>query len=424
MSLLPHAATLIALVLPRTGGGGTPETEDPGSGLVRLNLAEDVTLKVFGRLFIDWGWFHGDDRTYSTDTSGDTNELDDGTEFRAARLGVEGTLFEMVHYKVEYDFAKDSPASGEDLDGDGQVDDGTVSSGSVQAKDVYVALKDTPVGEVRVGHYKEPFSLEQLTSARFITFMERSLADAFVPGRNSGLSILDHNSAKTMTWSAGVFRTTDDSAFDTGDGEYSVTGRVTGMPWNRDEGESLLHLGAALSYRMDDSVRFRSRPESDFLNRPADTGSISADETVLGGLETACVLGPVSIQAEVNVASVNSSSGGGGDRDYSGFYAFVSWFLTGEHRAYKATTGSFDRVKPRANLGAGAGAIELAARYSMIDLDDRALTADEMSGATFGVNWYLNPNARLMLNLIHSEFEDSTVDDSMDAILLRFQVDW
>lgn len=395
------SALLVTSLMSLGSGEGPSAGEEAGSGLVTINLAEEITMKLFGRLFIDWGWFGGDSPTYSTDSSGATAELEDGTQFRTARLGVDGTLYEKVYYKIEYDLA-----SGTD----------------VEAKDVYVSLKDTPVGEFRVGHYKEPFSLEQLTSSRFITFMERSVADAFAPGRNSGFSILDHNEPKTVTWSAGMFRTTDDFAFDVGDAEYSYTGRVTGTPWNEDEGASLLHLGGAVSYRMDEMARFRARPESDFLNRPADTGAIATDDTTLLGLETAWINGPLSLQAEYEMASVSAESGGM-DGDFGGFYAFVSWFLTGEHRNYKTSSGAFDRVKPSENFGAGSGAVELAARYSMIDLDDGPSTG-EMTDATLGVNWYLNPNARVMLNAIHSEYEDGAIDDSADILMLRFQVDW
>ena len=47
-----------------------------------------------------------------------------------------------------------------------------------------------------------------------------------------------------------------------------------------------------------------------------------------------------------------------------------------------------------------------------------------MTDTTLGVNWYLNPNTRVMFNYVHSEFEDGAVDDSADMFMMRFQVDW
>lgn len=410
-----HMNALGALVLSGLGSGGeTQPAEEPEPSLLKIQLSEDVTVKVFGRVFFDIGWFSGDEATFNTDTSGATPELEDGTEFRTARLGAEGTLFEKVGYKAEFDLAGGRDAANSS--------GSSVNGSVVDLKDVYMYLKDVLGGEVRAGHYKEPFGLEQLTSSRFITFMERSVMSAFAPDRNSGISYLGHNGSKTMTWSAGAFRTTEDSGFDVGDSEYSYTGRVTGTPWYRDDGTSLLHLGGAVTYRMDDEVRFRSRPEANLVNRVADTGAIAADDTAILGLESALVLGPFSAQAEYNLASV-SASGGGSDGDFSGFYAFLSVFLTGEHRNYKTSSATFDRVKPDENLGSGPGAIELAARFSMLDLDDGPIS-DELMDATIGVNWYLNPNSRIMLNVVHAEFEDGTVDDSMDALMMRFQVDW
>ena len=94
--------------------------------------------------------------------------VDDGSGviFRRARIYSEGTLFEDFFFKAEYDFA----------------------GGDAQFKDVYAGIQNLPCGsKLRVGHFKEPFSLEQLTSDKFITFNERSLADAFSPSRNTGV---------------------------------------------------------------------------------------------------------------------------------------------------------------------------------------------------------------------------------------------
>lgn len=399
------ASTLALAGLAGTGGDeklpAAASGEESGSGLISLKLADEVTMKVFGRLFIDWGWFDGDEATYNNDTTGATPSLEAGTEFRAARLGVEGTLYEKTGYKVEFDFA----------------------NGTTEAKDVFVTMKDTPAGELRIGHFKEPFSLEQLTSARFISFVERSVADAFAPGRNSGFQLSDTNGSQSMTWAAGLFKTTDDQAKGFGDSEMSATARVTGTAWNEAEGTDVLHFGGSVSYRKDNETRFRSRPEVKLgLNRPADTGALAADDTTLLGLESAWIKGRFSAQAEYQLASVSASSGGT-DGDFAGYYAFVSWFLTGEHRNYKKSTGTFDRLKPAENFGTGRGAVELLARYSSLDLDDGPATG-EMNDVTLGANWYLNPNSRVMLNLVHSEYEESGVDDELDALVVRFQVDW
>ena len=45
--------------------------------------------------------------------------------------------------------------------------------------------------EVRLGHYREPFSLEGGTSANFYAFMERSPINDLDPARSWGVSLFN-----------------------------------------------------------------------------------------------------------------------------------------------------------------------------------------------------------------------------------------
>ena len=79
---------------------------------------------------------------------------------------------------------------------------------STAFKDVYIQVRELPViGNVRVGHFKECFGLEQLTSDNYTTFMERSLDDegAFVPGRNDGIMAYNWTENQRATWAIGAF---------------------------------------------------------------------------------------------------------------------------------------------------------------------------------------------------------------------------
>ncbi|MGH8606918.1 MAG: OprO/OprP family phosphate-selective porin, partial [Gammaproteobacteria bacterium] len=195
---------------------------------------EKFSFEVFGRLQTDAAWYWDDD----------TN-LDSSTEFRRARLGVGGTLWDYWDWKFETDFA------------DNEVD----------IKDAYIRNTYLNPFAIQVGNFKEPFSLEQLTSSRFITFLERSLADDMVPERNLGAMVQYIGSS----WSAsgGVFGEgigNDDEDIRTsnaGEG-VGVTGRVTAAPILAED--RLLHLGGAISWRKPDEpdglLRIRARPES------------------------------------------------------------------------------------------------------------------------------------------------------------------
>jgi len=405
MKFLPFLACCLIASSPAsantTDGKTTKSEATADTPHLSLELNPDVKLKFGGRLYLDWTSAFGD-------SSFDT---DDGVEFRAARFYVAGTLYDLVDWKAQYDFA----------------------GGDTDFKDVYMAVKDV-VGDadVKIGHFKEPFSLEEQTSSRFITFDERSLANAFTPGRNTGVMVSDGVGESGFGWAAGVFRASD--AFgnsndqshadnpDQRDSEYSFTARVAGdlLP----ERDDVLHVGVAASYRQpnDGKVRFRSRPEAHLLSTVASSGSTLANDVILYGGELAWVHGPASVQGEYIMASVNAETSSN-DADYAGYYVEGSYFLTGESRNYKKL--KFDRVSPLENRTreGGRGAHQVAVRYSMLDLDDGP-SNDQMSDITIGYNWYLNPHTVVKLNYVRSNFDDGSVDDDANIFILRFQIDW
>ena len=355
-------------------------------------------LKIGGRIQNDWAWF---DQDGALDRQ--VGNWQDGTEFRRARLYIKGVLYDKVEFKAEYDFA----------DGDSDF------------ADVYLGLKDLPhVGRLRIGHFKEPFSLEYLTESKYITFMERGLPNALVPQRNTGIMVQNHVLDDRATWAFGVFRETDDFGDGDDDGGYNITGRITGLPIYEDEGSRLVHLGIAYSHRnpSDNDQRYSQRPESNQASELVDTGEFSADDADLVGLEAALVCGPASFQGEYIAAMVDRDAGP--DPDFYGLYIQASYFLTGEHREYSRSRGAFTRVRPNKNfLGeeGGLGAWELAARYSHLDLEDAGINGGELDDFSIGANWYLNPNTRVMLNWVFADADDR-YDGEGNILQMRFEI--
>jgi phosphate-selective porin OprO/OprP len=358
---------------------------------------KDITLKFGGRIYNDWAWMSED----SDVRASSIGDLEDGTEFRTARLYVSGTIYDNVDYKGQYDF----------------------STSSNSFKDVYIGISDFPVGYLKMGHFKEPFGLEELTSSRFVTFMERSLANTFSPGRNTGVALSSTMSDKRATWAAGLFRNAGNGGGDQSEGSYNVTGRVTVLPLYENEGAKLLHIGAAYSLRNpESSVQYATEPEAHLAPDFVDTTSLSAEQAGVLGLETALVCGPFSVQGEYMMADVDGKNGSSSP-DFDGYYVQGSYFLTGENRKYKTSSGAFDRVKPRENYSqkGGCGAWEVAARYSQIDLNDGSVTGGKLEDVTVGLNWYLNPNTRIMWNYIRADL-DRTGDSNL--FMMRLQVDF
>ncbi len=366
---------------------------------LRLDSADrNFRLTIGGRIHNDWAAFSSAEHV-----EGVVGPLQDGTEFRRARLHVTGQIYENVNFKAEYDFA-----------------------GGLTFKDVYVGLSDLPViGNVRAGHFKEPFTLEELTSDNYITFLERSLVNAFAPSRKAGIMAFNALPKQRMTWQLGVFRDTNAFGDGTGDGKYNLTGRITGRPLHRDEGRKLIHLGLAYSRRkpLAGLFRLRARPETHLAPFFADTGSFSGSTLHLLGTEAALVVDRASLQSEYTHVFVDRPAAT--RANFSAFYVQGSYFLTGEYRVYETGEGLFGRVRPRhdfeAGPGKGWGAWELVARYSRIDLADEPIFGGRLRDVTLGMNWYLNPNTKIMWNYVSAD----RIDVGRAGIFqTRFQVDF
>jgi phosphate-selective porin OprO/OprP len=365
-------------------------------GLRFESADHSMSLRIGGRIHYDWSYLKADpelERRFGP--------IEGGTEFRRARLQVSGVLYEAVEFKAEYDFAH----------------------GASAFKDVYVGVGDLPIiGSVWFGHMKEPMSLEELTSDSSGTFVERSSLNLFAPSRSTGAMI--HVDGERAEFAAGVFKTSDDFGDASGERFDSWTARFSAAPWLRADGTGLLHVGVSCSRREPDepTIRYQARPETHLSPRLLDTGEIAADRVDLVGFETALVTGPVSLQGEMMAAQLSRSDAP--NLLFSGWYVQGSWILTGESRLYEAGDGEFRGVRPKRNFlpkQRGWGAFELAARWSRLVLSDREVRGGSMDTVTLGLNWYLNPQSRFMIDLARTQIENLGDEDSLTA---RFQVDF
>ncbi|MFH1320860.1 MAG: porin [Bacteroidota bacterium] len=360
-------------------------------------------LKFGGRIMYDLAFFSQDDTLENA-----FGNLNNGTEFRRARFYSAGQLYHNVKYKLQLDFA----------------------SGNISFKDVYIELVKLPaVGNFRVGHFKEPFRLEALTSSKYITFMERAFPIEFFPERNTGFMFYNDLLSKRISWQAGFFRRSDGTGNDKqADDGYNITGRLTGLPINNKEKRQLLHLGLAYSYRKPDNKTYeiKSKPESHLANDYVSTGTIGdVDNINLIGTEAALVLGSFSIQGEFVHSSVRAKTDTTANNySFSTYYGQVSYFLTGENRNYKNSYLGFDRVSPKNNFGngkGGLGALEIALRYSGINLDSDSIIGGQLNNITIGLNWHLNPATRIMTNYVLAQLNNV---GNANIFQIRLQIDF
>jgi phosphate-selective porin OprO/OprP len=379
-----------------------PEVDTKGKLEVRSRDG-DFAFRLGGRLQIDAALYSNDEDT----------DLGSGSEFRRARLELQGTVWREWDFKFQYDFTD------------------TGAEGLRDAYIRYTGFEPYGVTGITAGQFKEPFSLEELTSSKYITFMERALPNAFAPARNRGVGV-STAFADAVTASAGFFGEGVDSDETDGDDAsegWGGTGRVTFSPVHT--ATRVVHLGAAGGWRTPDEgdmLRFRQRPESHVTDvRLVNTGEIDTDDFTRLGAEAAVVHGPFSLQGEYMRTHVNRQLPGKGDLEFDGWYVFGSWFLTGESRVYEFEDGAFGNLKPTSVVGKGGyGAWELAARYSGIDLNDGDVAGGEQQDFTVGLNWYPNANLRLLLNYVRVlEVDGGPFDGAApDVAQVRAQVHW
>lgn len=369
-----------------------------GAGIVVLSAAlsapaqAEMTVSVGGRIQTDYVYYDKDNI-----------DMGSGTEIRRARLFAEGTVADDWKYKTQYDFA----------------------GNEVAMKDMYIKYTGWEYGDVVLGQFKQEQGLEVLTSSKYITFMERAMITAFVPDRRIAVGLDGDHEA----WHYAISLFGDEEGADTDQTEgMGVDGRVT---WEPKFGDSQLHFGASYSWQQpggDDTWRVRERPETHKTStRLVDTGTLDqVDDIGTAGLEFAWVMGPWSVQSEWMQQSINRKQSSLPEPDFTGWYAYASWFITGQSRVMK--NGAFSRTK-------ASNAWEVAVRYSTIDLDDDGIQGGEEENWTIGLNYYVNPYLRFMLNYVHADADPASIrfgtdangqqiDDSPNAIGIRVAMDF
>lgn len=384
-------------------------------------------------------------------------QLDDGAGLRRGRIHMQGTLYKDLNFKYEYDFVRGS---------------GTTAAGITDAYVEYTGFN--PVS-ITVGQFREPFSLESVTSYKYLTFLERSAPNnAFVEFANAFLMGISAQTSGERYTLRGAFQAEPigNGSFanntslningnanrnsQSGNSSHGFTGRATFLPIYNNKTQ-LLHLGASGSYRKVNNtsegvaaMSFASNVGSIDRSNWANTGNLTDPVTVLTNrrvlenfsrvsAEIAGVFGPASFQGEYMRTQLYGQNYNSNDH-LDGYYAYASYFLTGESRNYDSKRGAFGLSKPNSNFdfkNGGLGAWELATRFDSVDMNTQHVSGGRLQTGTLALNWYVNPNVRLMANYAHV-FTNKIVDSGFtkvmptlatngqhpDIFMTRVQVNW
>ncbi len=395
-------AALLAMSLAAAPAFAAPEIKTKGGFEIKDG---DFSFKFGGRIMLDYSL-----------PSEDVTAMGSNLFFRRARLELEGKMFKDWEYKAEYDFAENA----------------------VVAKDLYVTYTGFANQEVLIGQFKQPWSLEELSSSKQLAFLERSLMNsAWSTGHRAGLGWRHFGGNHSLTVAA---YGKEAGSTNTGneDEPISYGARFVWAPMKSDD--SLLHIGLAIAEEEVETgagVRLRARPEARVSNgniRLIDTGNI-ADATGISktGLELAWMSGGLSVQGEYQIVSVDSVVEA--NPEFSGYYVEARWFPAGEVRPYKMNTASFSGIKPL-NI---EGAWEFRVRMSQVDLEDGCTAAvvalpcvgvnaeaGTEENLSLGVTYYPNANIRWMFEYVSADVNSANPVqvESPTFLQTRFQLSW
>jgi len=340
---------------------------------------------------------------YDNDLSAAGNETDaiqlsDGGNIRRARIAFKAQVSEKWYGEVDFDFR--------DLE--------------IDINDLYLKYSANENFDIKVGHFREPFGMMTNTTSRYVTFSEMD------PSRHVGIGA--HYSHPRFATGLGLFT---DVAYGiaekdirrktrTGtESSWAVTGRLMGYALNKEN--LTLGIGVGGSYRTpqitdegSNTVRVRVNDENrTSQKRFLDTDAVKyVKNIILANGELAFAYNSFRLQGEYKImildrgpinTDINYTGQNTNDAKYDGYYVEASYYLFGDKQNFNYGDGEFTRVNPKSKRGT----IELAARYSTINLNDEKAEVYGGEGkiSTLGITYWAKTNVRIIINAAYVDHD-------------------
>src|SRR3989441_10581105 len=259
------------------------------------------------------------------------SEIKDLFRLRRARVNLTGDFAERFDFKVEGDFGQ----------GDGLNSNRTAFSGT----DIWLNWHQFPAAQIKVGQWKAPFGLDQLTPDTSLYTIERTLpTGAITPDRQIGaqlwgkpLTNIWPEQKDLLTYYAGIFNGNGRNTTINDNNNFMAVGRLELMPFKGKifGQDSSLKLGGDVMNSRDDKGTNISQTLNLLVNKD---GSLSpfvlpgADERTAWSVDAWLTVGPFDLIGEylaedVDGRTVASVAPGFKNFDPSGWYVQGSYFL-------------------------------------------------------------------------------------------------
>ena len=330
--------------------------------------------------------------------------LKDRFRLRRARINLTGDFAEQFDFKMEGDF--------------GQSDGLNSSRTAFSATDIFVNWHEFPQAQIKVGQWKAPFGLEQITPDTSLYLIERSLpTGAITPDRQIGIQLWGKpftnvwpEEKDLLTYYAGIFNGNGRNITNNDNNNFMYVGRLELQPFKGKifGQESFLKLGGDVLNSRDAAGTNISQALNLLVN---DDGSLSpftlptADERTAWSVDAWLKLGPFDLIGEYLEEYVNGRTVNGvpGMPDFttSGYYITAGYFLIPKK-------------------------LQLAMRWE--DLNPGQKGNDGIHSITGGLNYYIHgDDLKLMINYIHtwSDFREANPEvgqDQFNEVIGRVQL--
>jgi phosphate-selective porin OprO and OprP len=331
--------------------------------------------------------------------------LKDRFRLRRARINLTGDFAENFDFKIEGDF--------ENSDG--------ISSGrtAFEATDIFVNWHQFPEAQIKLGQWKAPFGLEQLTPDTILFVIERGLpTGALTPERQIGVQIWGKpftniwpEQKELLTYYAGIFNGNGRNTTINDNNNFMYVGRLELQPFKGKllGQDSSLKLGADVLNSRDDKGTNISQTLNLLVN--AD-GSLSpyvlpgADKRTGWSVDAWLNIGPFDLIGEYLAEDVDGRTVAGTPPGFANFEP-SGWYIQG---SYFLVPKKFQAV------------------VKFEDLNPGQVANDGIHSITGGLNYYIHGDAiKLMVDYVHtwSDFREAHPefgDDQFDQVLARVQL--
>ena len=330
--------------------------------------------------------------------------IDDRFRLRRARINLTGDYAEQFDFKMEGDFGQSDGTSG--------------NRTAFSATDIWVNYHQFPAAQVKIGQYKAPFGLEQLTPDTQLLTIERTLpTGAITPDRQIGAELWGKpftsiwpEQKDLLTYYAGIFNGNGRNITVNDNNNFMFVGRLELQPFKDvfGKGSFLKFGGDVLNSRDEQGVNI-SQSSNLLVNSDGSLSPFvlpSADERTAWSVDAWLRMGPFDLIGEYLQEHVEGRTVNGVPPAFSNFTT-DGFYVTG---AYYFIPKKLQAVVQWQYLNPGQKGND--GLYSILG----------------GLNYYIHgDDLKFMVNYVHtwSDFRQANPEfgeDQFDEVLGRFQV--